>query len=60
MKRAFLAILLAAISLPLFSATQRQYIWPKGKMPDRQDHQIAATIEASKSEGFKPEKNRLP
>lgn len=29
-------------------------------MPDRQDHQIAATLEESKSEGFKPEKNRLP
>ena len=34
-------LLLTFLALPLF-AQQREAIWPKGKMPDAQDKQIAA------------------
>ena len=37
-------------------AGNKQYIWPKGKMPDRQAHQIAAMTDVSKAEGFKAQK----
>jgi hypothetical protein len=26
-----------------FAATEREYIWPDGKMPDAQAHQVGAT-----------------
>ena len=39
---------------------EREYLWPKGKMPHAQEHQIAAMSEVTKEEGFKPDKNRLP
>ena len=40
MKR-FLGFLLLFVSLTL-SAYEREAVWPKGKMPDAQKHQIAA------------------
>ena len=40
-------------------AGDREKIWPKGKMPDSQDHQIAAMTNESKREDFNPEKNRI-
>lgn len=40
-------------------AGQRELVWPKGKMPDAQDHQIAAMTDESSREGFRPEKNRI-
>ena len=36
----------------------KTYIWPKGKMPDAQDHQIAATTEEAAAPGFVPDENR--
>jgi len=42
------------------NATERQYLWPKGKMPDTQEHQIAAMTDLSGEEGFIPDKYRLP
>ena len=59
MKRiAFLAaLLLVTISL---SAQTRENIWPKNKMPDFQEHQIAAKRTDAKKDDFKPEKNRQP
>ena len=40
-------------------AGQREYIWPKGKMPDAQAGQFAAMTDESEAEGFKPEKHRI-
>ena len=40
--------------------TGREYIWPKGKMPDQQAHQIAAMTDESNAEGFVPDKHREP
>ena len=39
-------------------AQERETIWPKGKMPDPQDHQIAAMTDEVKAEKFKPAKHR--
>ncbi len=36
-------------------AGNKEYIWPKGKMPDRQAHQIAAMTNVTKAYGFKAE-----
>lgn len=41
-------------------AGDRQYIWPKGKMPDSQPHQIAAMTDESLAVGFKASRHRLP
>ncbi len=41
-------------------AVEREYIWPKGKMPDAQDGQIAAMTDESRAEGFRPDKYRIP
>ena len=40
------------------TAQEREPIWPKGKMPDPQDHQIAAMTDEVKAEKFKPAKHR--
>ncbi len=57
MKRFFLLLsLFCSLSL---MAWERESVWPKGKMPDSQPHQIAAmTIEANAPK-FKPEKHRV-
>jgi len=39
---------------------EREPIWPKGKMPDAQPHQIAAMTSESKEPGFNPDKHRMP
>ncbi len=57
MKKVFLLLTLFA-SLTL-SAWERETIWPKGKMPDAQSHQIAAMTDEVKGEKFKPEKHRV-
>ena len=57
MKRIFLLLTLF-VSLTL-SAWERETIWPKGKMPDAQSHQIAAMTDEVKGEKFKPEKHRV-
>ncbi len=40
-------------------AWERETIWPKGKMPDAQDGQIAAMTDESGKSDFKPEKHRV-
>ena len=50
-------LLFAFLTLPLF-AQQRETIWPKGKMPDAQDKQIAAMTNELGPD-FKPEKHRV-
>lgn len=39
---------------------EREYLWPKGKMPDAQSGQIAAMTDESQAPGFRPEKHRVP
>ena len=56
MKR-ILFLLAFACSLMGYS-WERQSVWPKGKMPDAQEHQIAAMTNETGAEGFKPEKFR--
>ena len=56
MKKAFLLLSLF-LSLSL-SAWERESVWPKGKMPDSQSHQIAAMTDEVKAPKFKPEKHR--
>ncbi|MBP5771512.1 MAG: alpha/beta hydrolase [Bacteroidaceae bacterium] len=41
------------------SAWERETIWPKGKMPDAQPHQIAAMTDEVGSKGFKADKHRV-
>ena len=55
----FLASLLVLCCLSM-AAQERVPIWPKGKMPDPQGHQIAAMTDVSESEGFDPDKYRIP
>lgn len=40
------------------SAWEREYLWPEGKMPDRQSHQIAAMTDVSRAKGFNPDEYR--
>ncbi len=47
----------AAHALPVGEKTP---LWPEGRMPDAQPHQIAATTAEAKAPGFVREKNRMP
>lgn len=53
-----IAILLFLCSLSTF-AWEREAIWPKGKMPDAQPHQIAAMTDEAGSKDFKADKHRI-
>lgn len=39
---------------------ERDKVWPKGKMPDRQNQQIAAMTDVSRAQGFDADKYREP
>ena len=41
-------------------ANERMNLWPKGKMPDAQGHQIAAMIDATRQADFNADKHRAP
>lgn len=57
MKRRFLLIVFVLLSFSL-AAGERETIWPKGKMPHRQDHQIAAMTDEAGSRGFNADRHR--
>lgn len=57
MKKSILTILSLFIVLSA-GAWERETIWPKGKMPDAQSHQIAAMTDEAGLENFKPDKHR--
>ena len=59
MKRITLLFSVLLVSLWL-GAQERVSIWPKGKMPDAQTHQIAAMTDESEAPGFKADKHRTP
>ena len=46
------------VATPAF-AWEREAIWPKGKMPDAQPHQIAAMTDEAGSKDFKADKHRV-
>lgn len=46
------------LSLNAF-AFERETIWPKGKMPDAQGHQIAAMTDEAETPGFNADKHRV-
>lgn len=59
MKKIFL--LLCVLTVALYAnAWQREYIWPKGKMPHPQPQQIAAMTDEVYANGFKADKHRQP
>lgn len=58
MKKNILLTLCLVISLGI-NAWERETIWPKGKMPDAQSHQIAAMTDESESPKFKADKHRV-
>ena len=59
--RSRILLLLTALICCVFSAQawERQTIWPKGKMPDAQPHQIAAMTDEAGSKDFKADKHRV-
>lgn len=57
MKKLFLLLGLL-LSLNAF-AFERETIWPKGKMPDAQGHQIAAMTDEAETPGFNADKHRV-
>lgn len=60
-KNLLFSLLLLVFSLPLsVGAFERVPIWPNGKMPDTQGHQIAAMTDETSSKGFNPDKHRIP
>ncbi len=59
MKRIAFAVALLFVTLML-SAQSKEKIWPEGKMPDAQEHQIAAKRTDARKADFKPEENRDP
>lgn len=57
----FKSLALACLFFNLsLSAQERENIWPKGKMPDASDKQIAAMTSEANAEGFNPKKHRQP
>lgn len=58
MRTAFLSLLLFYTINIL--AWERQSIWPKGKMPDAQPHQIAAMTDETGQKDFSRDKHREP
>lgn len=53
-------LLAQALSFTAQAANKKEYLWPKGKMPDAQPQQIAAMTDVSKAKGFDPDKWRQP
>ncbi len=59
MKKILLVIVAICFSAALFAAGERQTIWTKGKMPNRQEQQIAAMTDETGTEGFNPDRHRV-
>lgn len=58
MKRITIALVLGLILPMTVLAGDRELIWPRGKMPDFQDHQIAAMTDEAYQKGFNPKRHR--
>ena len=53
-------MMLSFAAWTVFAATEREYIWPDGKMPDAQPHQIGAMTAEVKEPGYKADDFRRP
>ena len=49
-------VFMAAVAV----ADERVPLWPDGKMPDAQPHQIAAMLQEQEAPGFNPDEHRFP
>ena len=58
MKKLILLFIAMLCSWSIY-AWERETIWPKGKMPHRQDHQIAAMTDEARQPDFKADKHRV-
>ena len=58
MKKITLLLTALLVSFGL-AAQERQTVWPKGKMPNKQDHQIAAMTNETSQKDFKADKHRV-
>ena len=58
MKKLILLFIAMLCSWSIY-AWERETIWPKGKMPHRQDHQIAAMTDEAGQPDFKADKHRV-
>ena len=55
-----ITLLLTALLVTFgLAAQERQTVWPKGKMPNKQDHQIAAMTNETSQKDFKADKHRV-
>ena len=52
-------LLIAFLSIINLTAQERVTIWPKGKMPNRQAHQIAAMTDEAGQKDFNADKHRI-
>ena len=52
-------LLIAFLSIINLFAQERETIWPKGKMPNRQAHQIAAMTDEAGQKDFNADKHRI-
>ncbi len=57
-RKLMLSLLLSLCLVGVAGAWERESVWPKGKMPDPQEHQIAAMTDEVKQAGFRPDKHR--
>ena len=57
---AFASAVVAFAVAVSFAATEREYIWPEGMMPDAQPHQVGATTAEQKAPGYNPDNYRRP
>lgn len=58
MKRLFCSAAVLLLLVSSLFAGDRVSVWPKGKMPHPQDHQIAAMTDEAGQKGFKAEKHK--
>ena len=59
LKRSFLGVFLL-LSSAFALAEDRMPLWPEGKIPSFQEHQVAALKTEVRKPGFKPEDHRMP
>ena len=54
------ALLSSAFGAAEWRHGERQPLWPDGKMPDYQEHQVGAMTDEIKDPGYKAEEHRMP
>ncbi len=59
MKKTTLLFIAMFLFVGLYAKVERKSVWPNGKMPNRQEHQIAAMTDETSSKDFKADKHRV-